>query len=116
MENDKTRPGGRLIRRGESLGASGRAVDPAEVVTSLGFLFGAAGAVIGAVSALFVSPLGWISILYCVLSAFAGGSAGIVTGGMIGAILAVARGVTARPGTPETSTAALDAEVSTLEP
>jgi hypothetical protein len=103
MDNDETRPGERLLKRGEGISPSGRVVDPSDAVTGMSFVFGAAGAVIGAVSALFVSPLGWASILYCLLSAFAGGSAGVVTGGMIGAIFSVVRGVTARPGKPEAS-------------
>lgn len=113
MENDETNPGERHLRPGEGINPSGRVVDPSDAVTGLSFLFGAAGALIGAIAALFVSPLGWTSILYCLLSAFAGGSAGVVTGGMIGAIFAVVRGVTARPGNPEKSTEGPEAGAST---
>jgi hypothetical protein len=70
-------------------------IDPSEAVTILAFVFGAAGALVAIVAALFVSTASsWALLLgSCCLAALAGGSAGIVTGGMIGAILAVARGV-----------------------
>jgi hypothetical protein len=88
----------RLLRQGEGLRPSGRVVDPSEAVTGLGFVFGAVGVLIGVAAAFFTSPLGWGTIIYCLLAAFAGGSAGVVTGGMVGAVFAVMRGVTARPG------------------
>jgi hypothetical protein len=100
MNVDETKPGERLLRHGEGLNPSGRVVDPSEAVTGMGFVFGAVGVLIGVVTALFASPLGWGTIAYCLLAAFAGGSAGVVTGGMVGAIFAVVRGVTARPGAP----------------
>ena len=72
-----------------------RVVDPSDFVTGLGFVFGAIGALVGIVAAVFVSSGISLALLgYCLLAAFAGGSAGVVTGGMIGAILAVIRGVT----------------------
>lgn len=72
-----------------------RVVDPSDAVTGLGFVFGVVGALVGVVAAVLVSP-GFSAALigYCVLAAFAGGSAGVVTGGMFGAIFAVWRGVT----------------------
>ena len=96
MDVEETEPGERLLRRGEGLNPPGRVVDPSEAVTGMSFLFGAIGVLIGIVAALFASPFGWGTAVYCILGAFAGGSAGVVTGGMFGAIFAVARGVTAR--------------------
>jgi hypothetical protein len=70
-------------------------VDPADAVTGLSIVFGVAGALLGAIAAVVVTPDLSLAVLgYCVLAALAGGSAGIVTGGMVGAILAVAKGVT----------------------
>ena len=97
MDTDETKPGERLLRQGEGVDPSARVVDPSEAVTGLSLVFGAIGALVGVVAALFASPLGWGTIVYCLLGAFAGGSAGVVTGGMIGAIFAVVRGVSARP-------------------
>ena len=70
----------------------GRVVDPSDAVTGLGLVFGVVGALVGVVAAVFVSP-GFSAALigYCLLAAFAGGSAGVVTGGMFGAIFAVWR-------------------------
>ena len=85
----------RLLRKEEGISPSGRVVDPSEAVTGLGFIFGLIGVVAGIVAVFVASPdpVGAITVLYCVQAAFAGGSAGIVTGGMIGALFAVARGV-----------------------
>lgn len=70
-----------------------RIIDPSDAVTGLSFVFGAAGALIGIVVAIFLSPaFSTATLTYCVLAAFSGGSAGIVTGGMIGAIFSVVRG------------------------
>jgi len=96
MDVDETRPGERLLDQDEGLDPSGRVVDPSEAVTGMSFVFGAIGVLVGVVAALLASPFGWGTIVYCLLAAFAGGSAGVVTGGMIGAVFAVARGVTAR--------------------
>ena len=96
MDVDEIRPGERLLDEGEGLDPSGRVVDPSEAVTGMSFVFGAIGVLGGVIGALFASPLGWGTLVYCLLGAFAGGSAGVVTGGMVGAIFAVARGVTAR--------------------
>lgn len=72
-----------------------RVVDPSDAVTGIGMVFGAIGMFVGVVAAVVVSPDFSLHLLgYCALAALAGGSAGIVTGGMIGAILAVAKGVT----------------------
>ena len=52
---------------------------------------------VGVVAAVVVSTDFSLYLLgYCALAGLAGGSAGIVTGGMIGAILAVAKGVVPR--------------------
>lgn len=68
-------------------------VDPSDAVTGLGFALGVVGAAIGVLAAIFVSPqLEASTILYCVIGGLAGGSAGVVTGGMVGAIFSVARG------------------------
>ena len=112
MENDENRSGERLLKQGEGISPYGRVVDPSEAVTGMSFLFGAVGAVIGVIAALLVSPLNWASILYCLLSAFAGGSAGVVTGGMLGAVFAVMRGVTARAERTKTSAGDKDTEAS----
>lgn len=70
-----------------------RVVDPSDAVTAMGFMVGAVGAVIGVVAALILSPsLDLTTALYCLLGGLAGGSAGIVTGGTIGAVFAVLRG------------------------
>jgi hypothetical protein len=95
MEDDEMAHEERYLRREEGISASGRVVDPSEAVTGLSFVFGAIGALVGVVAALALSPEFSLAMLgYCLLAALAGGSAGIVTGGMIGAIFAVVRGVT----------------------
>lgn len=72
-----------------------RVVDPSDAVTGIGMMFGVIGMLVGIIAAVVVSPDFSLYLLgYCALGALAGGSAGIVTGGMIGAILAVAKGVT----------------------
>ncbi|WEZ85730.1 hypothetical protein P6U16_21990 (plasmid) [Rhizobium sp. 32-5/1] len=69
-------------------------VDPSDAVTGIGMVFGAIGMIVGVIAAVVVSPDFSLYLLgYCALAALAGGSVGIVTGGMIGAILAVANGV-----------------------
>lgn len=79
-----------------------RVVDPSDAVTGVGFVLGAIGAVAGAIAALILSPsLSAATALYCLLAGLAGASAGIVTGGMIGAIFAVMRGRRAMPGPRE---------------
>jgi hypothetical protein len=98
MDVDKTEPGERLLRPQEGTSPGGRVVDPSEAVTGMGFLFGVIGVVIGVAAALLTSPIGWGTIVYCLVAAFAGGSAGVVTGGLVGAVFAVVRGVTARTG------------------
>jgi hypothetical protein len=79
-----------------------RVVDPADAVMGLGFVFGAVGALFGVVAALFVSPgISFALLGYCLLAALAGGSAGVVTGGLVGAIFAVLRGVTSQSDAPK---------------
>ncbi|UVC12584.1 hypothetical protein IHQ71_30990 (plasmid) [Rhizobium sp. TH2] len=82
-----------------------RVVDPSDAVTGLGFVFGTVGALFGVVAALFVSPgISFALLGYCLLAALAGGSAGIVTGGLVGAIFAVMRGVTSHRDAPKRDT------------
>jgi hypothetical protein len=70
-----------------------RVVDPSDAVTGMGFVLGAVGAIVGVVAALVLTPsFAPVTALYCLLAGLGGASAGIVTGGMIGAIFAVARG------------------------
>ena len=74
-------------------GGRQRIVDPSDAVTGLAFVFGVIGAVIGVLAAIVLSAqLGPAAILYCLIGGLAGASAGLVTGGMIGAIFSVARG------------------------
>ena len=85
MTHDETHP----IERDDHQ----RVVDPSDAVTGLGFVLGLAGAAAGVVTVLVISgPLVAATVLYCLIGALAGGSAGVVTGGMIGAIFSVARG------------------------
>lgn len=94
MHDDETAREG-LQESSRERDGSRRVVDPSEAVTGLGFVFGVVGALVGVVAAVFVSPSFSAALIgYCLLAAFAGGSAGVVTGGMIGAIFAVWRGVT----------------------
>lgn len=68
-------------------------VDPSDAVTGLGFVLGLVGAAVGVVAAIVMTPkLEALTILYCLIGGLAGGSAGVVTGGMIGAVFSVARG------------------------
>lgn len=83
-----------------------RVVDPSDAVTGIGMVFGVLGALAGIVAAVAVSPDFNLALLgYCLLAALSGGSAGIVTGGMIGAIIAVAKGVTRQRDIPTKSEA-----------
>jgi hypothetical protein len=93
--NEETREGAPVTPSHAEVRHYARVVDPSDAVTGLGFVFGAIGALVGIIAAMFVSPgISFAVLGYCVLAALAGGSAGIVAGGMVGAILAVARGVT----------------------
>lgn len=85
----------RLLHKEEGISPSGRVVDPSEAVTGLGFIFGAIGIIAGIIAVFVASPgpVSVLTIVYCAIAAFAGASAGVVTGGMIGAIFAVVRGV-----------------------
>ncbi|CAN7408066.1 hypothetical protein [Rhizobium sp. LjRoot254] len=79
-----------------------RVVDPSDAVMGLGFAFGAVGALLGVVAALVVSPgISFALLGYCILAALAGGSAGVVIGGMVGAVFAVMRGVTSQSDAPK---------------
>ncbi len=69
-------------------------VDPSDAVAGLSIVFGAVGALVGVIVAVVVSGEFSLPLLcYCALAALAGGSAGIVIGGMVGAIFSVAKGV-----------------------
>lgn len=68
-------------------------VDPSDAVTGLGFVLGLVGAAVGVLAAVLTAPqFDFSIILYCLIAGLAGGSAGVVTGGMIGAVFSVARG------------------------
>ncbi|WP_234895095.1 hypothetical protein [Agrobacterium vitis] len=72
-------------------------IDPSDAVTGMGFMFGVVGALVGIVAAVYLAPSFSLELVgYSIVAAFAGGSAGIVTGGLVGAIFAVVRGVTVR--------------------
>jgi hypothetical protein len=74
------------------------AIDPSVAVTGMGSLFGIVGALIGIALSVYLAPSFSLALVgYCLVAAFAGGSAGIVTGGLVGAIFAVMRGVVAPP-------------------
>ena len=99
MDENGERPtqlGGSLDRSVSTVRA--RVVDPSDAVTGMAFLFGALGAIVGVAAALIVSGEFnlWL-VGYCLLAGLAGGSAGVVTGGMVGAVFAVVRGVPNRP-------------------
>ncbi|MGD9478765.1 hypothetical protein [Shinella sp. G-2] len=70
-----------------------RVIDPSDAVTGLGFVLGVVGAILGVIASVIVAPSFDAAIVfYCLIGALAGGSAGVVTGGAIGAALSVARG------------------------
>lgn len=89
-----TRQDSTAIASERKIAKSVMVVDPSDAVTVLSMVFGVIGVLVGVVAAVIVSPDFSLYLLgYCALAGLAGGSAGIVTGGMIGAILAVAKGV-----------------------
>ncbi|ACP26330.1 hypothetical protein NGR_c25730 [Sinorhizobium fredii NGR234] len=71
-----------------------RQIDPSESVTLFAMALGLIGALVGLVAGLvFLSDQGLaVAILNCLIAILAGGSAGVVTGGTIGAAIAVFRG------------------------
>ncbi|WP_018237287.1 hypothetical protein [Ensifer sp. BR816] len=72
-----------------------RKMDPSESVTLFAIVLGAIGALAGLVAGLASLPglgLGG-AVLNCLIAILAGGSAGIVTGGTVGAAIGVLRGV-----------------------
>ncbi|MDH0873838.1 hypothetical protein [Agrobacterium pusense] len=75
-----------------------RIFEPSEAVTGFGIVFGVAGAAIALAASFWMSDASGIGarIVYAVIAILAGGSGGIVIGGMIGAIIGVARGRTIR--------------------
>ena len=104
MANGETGGEERHLRRGEGITPSGRVVDPSDAVTGMSFLFGAIGAVAGIIVAAILSPqLSLATLAYCMMAALACGSAGVVTGGMVGATFAVLRGVTPPADPPQPS-------------
>ncbi|WOS61936.1 hypothetical protein [Sinorhizobium fredii] len=72
-----------------------RQIDPSESVTLFAIALGLIGALVGLVAGLvFLSDQGLaVAILNCLIAILAGGSAGVVTGGTIGAAIGVFRGV-----------------------
>ncbi len=73
-------------------------VDPSDAVTGMGFVFGVVGALVGIAAAVYLTPSFSLALVgYCLVAAFAGGSAGMVTGGLVGAVFAVMRGVITPP-------------------
>ncbi|TBH09823.1 hypothetical protein ELG66_00850 [Rhizobium leguminosarum] len=73
-----------------------RTIDPSEAVTGVAIVLGILGGAIGVVSTLVLADASSVGswIAYCLIAALAGGSAGIVVGGMFGAIFAVTKGIT----------------------
>ena len=73
-------------------------VDPSDAVTGMGFVFAVVGALVGIAAAVYLTPSFSLALVgYCLVAAFAGGSAGMVTGGLVGAVFAVMRGVITPP-------------------
>ncbi|MBY5458041.1 hypothetical protein ACOJBM_24315 [Rhizobium beringeri] len=73
-----------------------RTIDPSEAVTGVAIVLGILGGAIGVVFTFVLADASSVGswIAYCLIAALAGGSAGIVVGGMFGAIFAVTRGTT----------------------
>ncbi len=74
---------------------SDRQIDPSESVTLFAIALGLIGALVGLVAGIvFLSDQGpGAAVLNCLIAILAGGSAGIVAGGTIGAAIGVFRGV-----------------------
>jgi len=99
MQSEKTTNGDGLAMTPGAPDQRVIVIDPSDAVTGMGFLFGVGGALMGIALSVYLAPgLSLALVGYCLVAAFAGGSAGIVTGGLVGAIFAVMRGVVAPPG------------------
>ncbi|MDK1388777.1 hypothetical protein QN224_25570 [Sinorhizobium sp. 8-89] len=74
-----------------------RQIDPSESVTLFAIAFGAIGGLIGLVAAIILLPDSGEGTIFlnCLIAFLAGGSAGLVAGGTLGAALGVFRGVRA---------------------
>ncbi|WP_428843166.1 hypothetical protein [Sinorhizobium terangae] len=70
-------------------------MDPSESVTLFAIMFGVIGALVGLVAGMAFpsNSQAGVAILNCLIAMLAGGSAGIVAGGTVGATVAVFRGV-----------------------
>ena len=99
MQNEETTIEARLAGLPEPVDAPRMIViDPSDAVTGTGFVLGLVGALLGIAIAVYLTPNFDLALVgYCLVAAFAGGSAGIVTGGLVGAVFAVVRGVIAPP-------------------
>lgn len=99
MQNEETTIEDRVAGLPEPVDASRMIViDPSDAVTGTGFVLGLVGALVGIAIAVYLTPSFNLALVsYCLVAAFAGGSAGVVTGGLIGAVFAVMRGVIAPP-------------------
>ncbi|MQV32386.1 hypothetical protein GHK47_04685 [Sinorhizobium meliloti] len=74
-----------------------RHIDPSESVTLFAIALGAIGALVGLIAGIIFlagSSVG-SAVLNCLIAVLAGGSAGVVAGGTLGAALVVFRGVRA---------------------
>jgi len=72
-----------------------RGIDPSESVTLFALVLGLVGALVGLVAGIATLPDARFgpAVLKCLIAMLAGGSAGVVTGGTLGAALGVLRGV-----------------------
>ncbi|MCA1371126.1 hypothetical protein I6F15_27725 [Bradyrhizobium sp. BRP14] len=103
MQNRDERVGGRPPERGTKRSNStqkelpDRQIEPSESVSLFAIAFGAIGSLIGLVAAIILLPDSGegIAFLNCLIAFLAGGSAGVVAGGTLGAALGVFRGVRA---------------------
>ncbi|MCJ8240674.1 hypothetical protein [Peteryoungia algae] len=84
-------PDGRLTA---DLTPAVKVVDPSDAVTGMSFVFGLLGATAGVLAALVtLTEFNLGLLINCLIAAIAFGSAGIVLGGMIGAVLSLKRGI-----------------------
>ncbi|MDK1491264.1 hypothetical protein QN219_14530 [Sinorhizobium sp. 7-81] len=85
-----------------------RQIDPSESVTLFAIALGTIGALAGLAAGFFFSSGSGTgaSVLNCLIATLAGGSAGVVTGGTIGAAIGVLRGVSAPKRTADSTSRA----------